>query len=562
MKFRKLGAALIATASIFGSYMALAKDYKPSEKPVIAKAEAEYTRHRKLEESEGVNLGDKGWVRLKVRGDKGSVKGSEKQYIIDIDSFDPFSESTCFIGGDDDSFDFSLTETNVFRLLEDEEVGCADEIVPAGSASPKMPEWVKNSENEIVGIHLKANFVQAEGCRIQLPVTIKKPGSKLHVYAKQKPKNSDEMCTLETEIGITDRSELGVNIDSASLYGPRPLTNYKGKAIVKRLSWSPDNRQIAFATMKTFSAERGAVNFYKLNITDLDGNRRRLEEDIFFRDSFSGDVAVIEPDFVWSPDGKIYVADRDGIWAINPETEDRERLEDADGIEFGLSVSKTGRLAFMSKNKGGIGLCVSDNGSIKKIKPYGPETVIGDPLLYSTFSIKWFPDGKRVAVNYWKGDNIALDIVDMETGAARTIETHEKIHGFVLMAGGAYAFAPQGIASNSSVLKIDMVTGKIEEALGMECYSISSNPSYPLASAFILSQYVKEGNGLYLADVNGDVRMIKHQEGENPKGQAIYQQWSPDGKNLGIILRGKSTKGTETMDLYWMGFDWQGKKYR
>ena len=132
MKFGKLaGATLVAGATVFGSYMALAKDYKTLEKPIIAKAETEYKRHRKPEESEGMDIGDKGWVRLNIRGDKGSVKGDEKTYVIEINSFEPFARSTCFIGGDDSSFDFSTKEADVSRLLESEEVGCADEIVPA-----------------------------------------------------------------------------------------------------------------------------------------------------------------------------------------------------------------------------------------------------------------------------------------------------------------------------------------------------------------------------------------------------------------------------------------------
>ena len=182
-------------------------------------------------------------------------------------------------------------------------------------------------------------------------------------------------------------------------------------------SWSPDGKQIAFASVRD-----GNTDIY---VIDADGgNEQRLTNNPLYDYSPS-----------WSPDGEriVFIARREGhfrkdfdltheIYVMDADGGNEQRLTENRRYDFSPSWSPDGkRIAFASDRKGDfvnyeIYVMDADGGNQRKLTNNR----------HHDWYPSWSPDGERIAFMSERDGNYEIYVMDADGGNQKNLTNHPE----------------------------------------------------------------------------------------------------------------------------------------
>ena len=200
-------------------------------------------------------------------------------------------------------------------------------------------------------------------------------------------------------------------------------------------SWSPDGKQIAFASRRD-----GNIDIY---VIDVDGgNEQRLTNNPLYDYSPS-----------WSPDGEriVFNARREGhfkkdfdltyeIYVMDADGGNEQRLTENRKNDFSPSWSPDGkRIAFASDRKGDflnyeIYVMDTDGGNLQRLTENR----------HDDWFPSWSPDGERIAFMSERDGNDEIYVMDADGGNQKNLTNHPKKDNFPVWFNSPFSVSPAG----------------------------------------------------------------------------------------------------------------------
>ena len=200
-------------------------------------------------------------------------------------------------------------------------------------------------------------------------------------------------------------------------------------------SWSPDGKQIAFASRRD-----GNIDIY---VIDVDGgNEQRLTNNPLYDYSPS-----------WSPDGEriVFNARRDGhfkkdfdltyeIYVMDADGGNEQRLTENRKNDFSPSWSPDGkRIAFASDRKGDflnyeIYVMDADGGNLQRLTENR----------HDDWFPSWSPDGERIAFMSERDGNDEIYVMDADGGNQKNLTNHPEKDNVPVWFNSPFSVSPAG----------------------------------------------------------------------------------------------------------------------